>query len=114
MVTKGYGLTAEDIDNSCPTDLKPYEKACVLEQKQKDAQMWLWWGNYGLDAIRVAVERCFAGQKAKAEYPKKPLLSEDTLNESNTNKESNEEVAVYEMKQRINLLRQSGLPESPD
>ena len=29
-------------------------------------------------------------------------------------KESNEEIAVYEMKQRINALRQSGLPESPD
>lgn len=114
MVTKGYGFTAEDIDNSCPADLKPYEKAYVLEQKQKDAQMWLWWGNYGLGATLVAIERCLAGQKAKAEYLKKPLLSEDILSESNTNKESNEEVAVYEMKQRINLLRQSGLPESPD
>lgn len=113
MVTKGYGLTSHDIDMSCPADLEPYEKAYLLEQKNKDAQMWTWWGSYGISATLVAVERCLAGQKAKAKYVEQPLSNFEHLN-SDEFSESREECAKYEMEQRINLLRQSGLPEGPD
>lgn len=113
MVTKGYGLTPHDIDMSCPADLEPYEKAYMLEQKNKDSQMWAWWGSYGVSATLVAVEHCLAGQKAKTKYVEKPLLNSE-YQENNGYKESHEECARYEMEQRINLLRQSGLPEGPD
>lgn len=113
MVTKGYGLTIDEIDWSCPTDLGPYSKAHNMEVIEQDNLMWTWWGNYGLSAVSVAVEHNLAGQKAKSEYIKNPVLQEYTKVSNNSNKESNEECAVFEMKQRISLLRQQGLPESP-
>lgn len=114
-MTKGYGFSVDDIDASCPTDLQPYAEAYKLEQKQRDIEAWMQWGAYGLSAVGVAVERNLAGKKARSKYLEHPVMSK-AVDESaaNGNTESHEECAVYEMKQRINLLRQSGLPESPD
>lgn len=112
MVTKGYGLTVHDIDWSCPADLEPYAKAHKQETLENDSLMHAWWGRYGLSAVSVAVEHCLAGKKAKSKYIEKPILQETEKMHSGY-KESNEEVAVFEMKQRTKLLRQSGLPESP-
>lgn len=112
MVTKGYGFTVHDIDWSCPADLEPYEKAHKKEVLENDSLMHVWWGNYGLSAVSVSVEHCLAGHKAESKYIDKPVMQETEKTHSGY-KESNEEVAVFEMKQRANLLRQSGLPESP-
>lgn len=112
IATKGYGFTVHDIDWSCPSDLEPYAKAHKREVIVQDTLMHAWWGAYGLSAVSVAVEHCLAGKKAVSEYTKNPIMR-DLEERENGNSESNEEVAVYEMKQRINLLRQSGLPESP-
>lgn len=49
----------------------------------------------------------------KGEYPKEPMFQIGENKEHNDYKESREEVAVFEMKQRINVLRKQGLPESP-
>ncbi len=114
MVSKGYGLTVPEIDESCPTDLQPYADAHVLERKEKDAEAWIQWGAYGLSAVGTAIERNLAGKKARSKYLEHPILDKYKENSNNGNAESNEECAVYEMKQRINLLRQSGLPEGPD
>lgn len=73
--------------------------------------MWLWFGNYALSAVAVAVDHNLRGDKAKSEYVKKPIYQEEK--KENGYKESDEEVAVFEMKQRINILREQGLPESP-
>ena len=78
----------------------------------RDEEMWMWWGNYGISALMFSIEHCFSGQKARLEYIKKPVLSEEAK-EKNGYKESQEEVAVFEMKQRMKLLREKGLPESP-
>lgn len=59
-----------------------------------------------------SIEHCFSGQKAMLEYIKNPVFSEESK-EKNGYKESQEEVAVFEMKQRMKLLREKGLPESP-
>lgn len=112
MVTKGYGLTVHDIDWSSPADLEPYAKAHKQEVIEQDSLMHAWWGSYGLSAVSVAVEHCLAGRKAKSKYIENTILQE-TEKTHNGYKESNEEVAVFEMKQRTKLLRQSGLPESP-
>lgn len=48
------------------------------------------------------------------EYPEKPFLQDEIKKEKgNGNAESSEEIAVYEMKKRINLLKKQGLPEGP-
>lgn len=78
MVTKGYGFTAEDIDNSCPTDLKPYEKAYMFEQENRDMQMWGWMGAYAQKAMICAMDSILNGKKAKVEYFEKPIFGKQT------------------------------------
>ena len=78
MVTKGYGFTAEDIDNSCPADLKPYEKAYMLEQENRDIQMWGWMGAYVQKAMICAMDSILNGKKAKVEYFEKPIFGKQT------------------------------------
>ncbi len=112
MVTKGYGLTVHDIDWSCPADLEPYAKAHNLEVKENDAIIHAVCGSYVLSAVSVAIEHRLAGKKAKSKYIEKPFMQK--IEQSHNDYiESNEEVAVFEMKQRINTLRQQGIPESP-
>lgn len=74
--------------------------------------MWAWIGNYGLSALATAIEHNFA-KHPKSKYVEKPMLQRE-LPSANGNTESREECAVFEMKQRIKLLRERGLPESPD
>lgn len=84
-----------------------------MKTKIEDEKMWIM-GQYTLSAVSVAVEHCLAGRKAKSKYIDKPIL-QNVLEKTKENghKESKEEIAIFEMKQRINLLRQNGLPESP-
>ena len=107
------GVSYDEFWRMNPHILKAFEEAHRLKIIEQDNLMWTWWGNYGLSAVSVAIEHNLAGQKAKSEYIKNPVLQEYTKTSDNSNKESNEECAVFEMKQRINLLRQQGLPESP-
>lgn len=79
--------------------------------KEIDSIMWHM-GLYIQSAVAVAIEHNFA-ENPQSEYVKCPILQEECEEDSVTNKETNEECAVFEMQQRINLLRQQGLPESP-
>lgn len=74
MVTKGYGFTAQDIDESCPADLEPYLEEYKLEEKRIDEYMWTM-GRYVVSAVYTSVERVFAGRKAQSEYLKEPLTT---------------------------------------
>lgn len=71
-VTKGYGITVEDINNGCPTDFKPYVDAYDLETKEHDAEMHRN-GIYTLKAFSVALANAFS-KNSKAQYFEKPLL----------------------------------------
>lgn len=66
-------------------------------------------GIYFMDAIASTVGNMFS-KGANNNYPKKPyeIFSEDS--EENG---SNEEIAVFEMKQRTKYLSNSGMSESP-
>ena len=64
----------DDIDWSCPADLEVYAKVHRMEQKEADSTAWLFCGNYILSALTVAIEHCLAGNKAKSEYIKEPVL----------------------------------------
>lgn len=61
--------------DSCPEELKPYDIAHEKKIKEQDALMYMWFGNYALSAVSVAVEHCLAGKKAKSEFIKEPILS---------------------------------------
>ena len=49
--------------------------------------MWMWFGNYGISALIVAIDRCFGGKKSKAEYIKEPILSKTFENDGLTEEE---------------------------
>ena len=98
---------------SCPKELEPYAIAHRKKIEEQDYLQWQWWGSYGLSAVCFAVDHCLSGKKAKTQYLEKPIFS-DVGDTDEKHKESREECAVFEMKQRIKLLRQQGLPESPD
>lgn len=101
----------------CPCELKPYEDAYKLEQQQIDMQNHML-GSY----IRLSILSTIGNSqwfKPKSlppfEYPGIAFSQQEAKEKEkkNENKESQEEVAVFEMKKRINLLRKQGLPESP-
>lgn len=85
------------------------------EEKIKEQDYLAWLSNqYTLSAVSVAVEHCLAGRKAKSKYIGKPILENiSDRTKENGYKESKEEIAIFEMMQRISLLRRSGMPESP-
>lgn len=104
LATKGYGLSVEDIDWSCPADMEPYLKSYQMSRNEKDVMQWQL-GQY----IATAIACNFSKQK----YPKQPAFQEDNNESVIPCGESQEKIAIFEMKQRINLLRENGLPESP-
>ena len=96
--------------DSCPYELWAYDKAHKQKLEEKDRLIHIWAGNYGLSALTVAIEHCLHGEKATSTYIKSPLLSNSS---KETSDESNELVAVYEMKQRTKIIEKMGLPSSP-
>lgn len=114
MVTKGYGFTVHDIDWSCPADLEPYAKAHNKEIKERDTLNWLL-GQYFASALDATVCNSELWRKKGSEpheYIRKPIMQEIEQKHSGY-KESNEDIAVYEMKLRAKALERQGLPESP-
>ncbi len=103
----------------CPCELKPYEDAYRLEQEQIDIQNHIM-GKYVCMSIMSTIcnSQWFKGKHTPPfEYPETAFLQQEIVareKHENGNKESNEEIAVFEMKKRINLLKKQGLPESPD
>lgn len=77
-----------------------YEKKNVVAHLQ---------GMYIADAIMSTVGNALFKEKHK--YPKKPYKFGDGGMSENDN--SNEEIAVFEMKQRTNSLKLLGMKESP-
>lgn len=60
--------------DSCPKELEPYEISHKNKLLEQDKLQHMWWGNYGISALIVAIDRCF-NKKASAEYVKEPILS---------------------------------------
>lgn len=77
-----------------------------------DTDVWAWVGSYGISALMRVADQ-IVSKHPKFKYLEKPISQLEDPEETDNN-ESKEECAVYEMKQRIKLLRESGLPESPD
>lgn len=107
-----YGMTEEEFWKSNPRKMKAHQKAYELRIKKQDEMNW-YLGMYVQKSVLVAVEHCLFGKDAKSEYFKNPLMQPERESE-NRDPESNEIIAVIEMKKRIRLLEISGLPESPE
>ena len=99
--------------DSCPTELKPYVIAHQRKMEEEDYIWFLRFREYGIASHVFAIDHCLNGRKATSKYLDRPIFS--SIEEPDGKyKESREECAVYEMKQRIKILREQGLPESPD
>lgn len=79
MATKGYGFSVEDINGSCPADLKPYGKAHEAEMQEQDLLNYIAIGQYYRSAISEIVDpihAALAGKKSQgAKFADKPFLS---------------------------------------
>lgn len=105
LATKGYGLSVDDIDWSSPADMEPYLRAYKVQKNEQDLLQWQM-GQY----MAAAVSCVFP----KGKYPKKPMFQVEESIKKNGNMESQEEIAVFEMKLRTKALKMQGLPESPE
>lgn len=109
------GVTRHEFFHSSPKTLNSYTKAYNIKRKMQDEQAYFQ-GLYNLRAFEVAFDHVlagFMGKKSKAEYFKDPFFKELEKKSKNKNVESNEEIAVFEMKKRTNLLKRIGLQEGP-
>ena len=86
---------------SCPKDLYPYDKAHELQLKEQDELQHMWWGNYGISALIVAIDRCFSGKKSKAEYIKEPILSKTFENDGLTEEEKQKQRELFVAKLQV-------------
>lgn len=83
--------------------------------KQDDYLQHVWWGNYGISAISVAVEHCLAGDKAKTKYIEKAVLKEAIENAAITEEEIYErelQKALLAEERWIAVGKLKGLPET--
>lgn len=104
----------EEFKHLNPKKLEWCYKGHKLKKEEEDRNTWQRWGDYGISALIFAIDHCLNGKKARTTYVEKPISEKIAHDNDPKYKESNEQVAVYEMKQRINELRKMGLPESPD
>lgn len=108
-------MTYERFMDSCPKELEPYDKAHKIKIAEQDNLQYMWWGNYGISALIVAIDRCFGGKKSKAEYIKDPILSKAFENDGLTEEEIQEKElrkALLAEEQWIIAGKQKGLPET--
>ena len=95
------GVTYERFMDSCPKELEPYVKAHNNKIMEEDYLQHLWWGNYGLSALIVAIDRCFRGKKSKFEYIKEPILSKTFENDGLTEEEKQKQRELFVAKLQV-------------
>ncbi len=108
------GISIEEFKHLNPKKLEWCYKGYKLKKEEEDRNSWQRWGDYGISALIFAIDHCLHGDKAKTAYVEKPISEKIAHDNKPKYKESNEEIAIWEMKQRIKALREQGLPESPD
>lgn len=101
--------------NSCPNELKPFDKAHKMKIQEQDMLQHMWWGSYGISALTVAIDRCLNGKKSKAEYSKEIILQKIYENDGLTEGEIYEKElskALNAEEQWILVGKRKGLPET--
>lgn len=85
---------------SCPKELEPYNKAHKINIVEQDNLQHMWWGNYGISALIVAIDKCFS-KKPKAEYIKEPILSKTFENDGLTEEEIQKQRELFVAKLQV-------------
>lgn len=97
-----------------PKKLETFIKSYKIKREMLDEQMW-YMGQYIMSALDSTVCNAFRKRSASGgKYFEKPIfynLEENT--KENNYKESQEELAVFEMKKRTKMLEKHGLSQSP-
>ena len=86
--------------DSCPKELSPFDKAHKNKVMELDYLQYAWWGNYGVYALIVAIDRCFS-KKQKAEYIKEPILSKTFENGGLTEEEIQKQRELFVAKLQV-------------
>ena len=86
---------------SCPKELEPYDKAHRIKIMEQDNLQHMWWGNYGISALIVAIDRCCGGKKSKAEYIKEPISSKTFENDGLTEEEIQKQRELFVAKLQV-------------
>ena len=86
--------------DSCPKELEPYNKAHKMNIVEQDNLQHMWWGNYGISALIVAIDKCFS-KKQKAEYIKEPILSKTFENGGLTEEEIQKQRELFVAKLQV-------------
>ena len=86
---------------SCPKELEPYNKAHKMNIVEQDNLQHMWWGNYGISALIVAIDKCFGGKKSKAEYIKEPILLKTFENDGLTEEEKQKQRELFVAKLQV-------------
>ena len=87
--------------DSCPKELEPFDIAHKNKIKEQDMLQHMWWGNYGISALIVAIDRCFGGKKSKAEYIKEPIFSKTFENDGLTEEEKQKQRELFVAKLQV-------------
>ena len=93
-------MTYERFMESCPKELEPYNKAHKMNILEQDNLQHMWWGNYGISALIVAIDKCFS-KKPKAEYIKEPILSKTFENDGLTEEEIQKQRELFVAKLQV-------------
>lgn len=85
FITKGYGFSITDIDNSCPKEIEYYEKAYKQEIEQYDLRAWIA-GQYTYVAFGSVLSQAFSSKnyrndKKSNSYPEKPFMQQTETHE---------------------------------
>lgn len=102
----------EEFKHLNPKKLEYCLKGYKAKMEMVDREMWMWFGNYALSAVYVAVERNIAGKKARSEYIKGPILSKKQKAEKEYFTEKDIEMAVITEERYMAKARNAGLPET--
>ena len=86
---------------SCPKELEPFDNAHKKKIEEQDVLQHLWWGNYGVSALIVAIDRCFSGKKSKAKYIKETILSKTFENDGLTEEEIQKQRELFVEKLQV-------------
>nr|DAF78373.1 MAG TPA: hypothetical protein [Caudoviricetes sp.] len=100
--------------DSCPKELECYDRAYANQIKAQDSLQYIWWKNYGVSAMSVAISNCFS-KKSKAKFIEKPVMGEILDNAGMSEEERYErelKKALLVEEQWIQASRQKGLPET--
>ena len=86
---------------SCPKELEPYNKAHKMNIVEQDNLQHMWWGNYGISALRFAIDHCLNGKKANTKYLKEPILKQKFENDGLTEEEIQKQRELFVAKLQV-------------